>query len=63
MERNCKIIQSIKDDTEIEYDNRNEIIAMLIKINTIISDIKETSEDLVEMLNELTASDESFLNI
>jgi hypothetical protein len=61
MERNYKLIQSIKDDLDIEHENRHEIIAMLIKINAIISDIKETSEDLVEMLNNLTSSDENFL--
>lgn len=62
MSRNLKLIGSVKDDFEIEQTNRDEIIKLLLKINTIVMELKETSEELLEQFETICASNESLLN-
>lgn len=61
MEQNYKFIQALTHDDEIKHENRQEIIKLLIKINSIIAEIKETTDELLEQINELFNSNEKIM--
>lgn len=61
MEINYKFISAVKDDEEIEHENKQNIIKMLIKINSIVAEIKETTDELIQQIEEIFSSDDKVL--
>jgi hypothetical protein len=61
MEQNYKLISNMEDDNDIEYHNRQEIIKLLIKINSIVSEIKETTGDLLGQIDNIFSSNEKII--
>jgi hypothetical protein len=65
MDKNYRLICEIKNDNEIEATNRQEIITLLIKINGLIAQMKETTNELLEQIeNNFGSSDQitKFIN-
>lgn len=61
MEQNYKFIQMVKDDDEIEHENRQEIIKLLLHINSIVAEIKETTDDLIQQIEEIFSSNDKII--
>lgn len=61
IEKNYKFIQMVKDNEEIEYENKQDIIKLLIKINSIIEEIKEKRSEIILQVEEIISSEEKIL--